>query len=539
MSPDAMLEALHFLRPAWLWALAALPLLALAWYRRSARRNPWRDAVDAHLLPYLLEDAPRDRAGRFLSTLLAVLAMAAALVALAGPSWQRGPQPLWQVRTPLVIALDLSASILAADLPPTRLAQARAKLAALLDERAGGQVGMLVYAEDAYVVAPLTDDAANVALFLEALEPGIMPGDAQAPARAERAIARARDLLQQAGFDHGDILLLAGDVGDDAIAAAREARADGFPVSVLGLGTAAGAPWRDGSGAIRQARLEADALQALAEAGGGRFAALAPGRADLDSLGVLDPRPAGAHGADGGSAQVWRDQGYWLLLPLLLLVPFAFRRGGALALVAACLLFPWQPARAREAGDWWHRPDQQVHARAQAGARAYREGDFAQALQAWHGLPGADAAYNRGNALAKQGRFADAIAAYDRALQLQPGMADAIANREAVRKAMERQPPAAGQGEKKGPQDTGKQDARQQADADAAQRERMQQAMKQPQARQDAEAQAQARAPGETPHEQEQRLATEAWLRRVPDDPGGLLRARFQLEYRRRREQGR
>src|SRR5690606_5059755 len=168
MSPGAIaqaFQALHFLRPQWLWALLALPLLAWAWRRHRARRGAWREAVDAHLLPHLLERGEGRRGIAALGALL--LGFAVAVLALAGPSWRQGEQPLLQGEAPLVVVLEMSGAMLAADLPPSRLLQARAKLATLLERRSGGQVGLVVYADDAYTVAPLTRDAANVALFLD------------------------------------------------------------------------------------------------------------------------------------------------------------------------------------------------------------------------------------------------------------------------------------------------------------------------------------------------------------------------------------
>ena len=558
MTFAGFLDALHFLRPQWLWALAVLPLLAWAWRRRSGGREPWRGAVDPHLLPHLLERAPRERWRQGWPWLLACVAAALAVLALAGPSWQRGPQPLWQPRAPLVVALDLSGSTAASDLPPSRLAQARARLAELFERRAGGDVGMLVYAEEPFVVAPLTSDARNVALFLDALSPDIMPGDVDAPARADRAIRMAADLLRQAGFSHGDILLLAGAVQVEAEDAARDAAASGYRVSVLGMGSAAGAAWRDSSGGIRHAALDEASLRALAAAGNGGYAPLA-GADPLAALRLLEPRAGSGGESAGGTASAWRDQGYWLLLPLLLLVALAFRRGGALALLAMCLLLPWQPAAAAAPVDLWQRSDQQAHARLEQGAQAYRNGDYGAALEAWQDLRGADAAYNRGNALARQGRYEEALEAYDRALQLQPGMADAIANREAVRKAMRERPEQDGEGQQRSqskpdqdgkprqtPGEPGEQpgqapqpDTRPraaQSEADAAQRERMREAM-QPgkEGKEDRQGQQQPGERSESDAEREQRLANEAWLRRVPDDPGGLLRARFQLEYQRRK----
>src|SRR5678815_951409 len=117
--------SLHWLRPQCLWLLAGLPLLAWWWRGQWRQRNAWRDAVDPHLLPHLLDGTPPLRNMR--GPWLALLGTALAIAALAGPSWQRAPQPEWQNRAPLVIAVDLSTAVLATDLPPSRLLQARAK----------------------------------------------------------------------------------------------------------------------------------------------------------------------------------------------------------------------------------------------------------------------------------------------------------------------------------------------------------------------------------------------------------------------------
>ena len=581
---------LHFLRPAWLWALLALPALGWWWHRRRVHASPWRTTVDPHLLPHLL-DAGTGRRG-VAGALAAACAYAIAVVALAGPAWQQVAQPTWQAPAPLVVALDLSSAASAPDLPPSRLLQARAKLDALFDERAGGQVGLVAYAGDAFTVAPLTDDAANVALFLDALDPTVMPVDGQ---RADRAIEWSAQLLRQAGFDHGDILLLTDHADADAVAAATASRADGYRVSALGLGTPAGAAYRTRAGAIAHARLDAGSLQALAGAGGGGYASLARDLSDLRALDVLDPRMAGVDGAAGEArARHWQDGGFWLLVPLMLLALLAFRRGGAVAAVLLLAWLPVRPAAAFELADLWARPDQQAHERLVRGAEAYRAGQYDRAADAWRGLPGADAQYNLGNALAKAGRYRDAIDAYDAALAREPGMEDAVANRAAVQALLDRMPPGEG-GEPEGddggeggdgaagppsggdpangsgdpsasgegnadapretpgqsgsqgrdeapPSETGPSDAEAQRAADAAQRERMARAL---QAQEEAEGQDSGQAgseqdapPGETPAERERRIANEAWLQRVPDDPGGLLRRKFALEYQRRQMEG-
>src|SRR5690606_31313387 len=206
----------------WLWALAVLPLLGVAWWRRRSRRQGWRGAVDPHLLAHLLERSG-GRGGRTLSW-VAALAVAIATLALAGPSWRQVAQPLWQGSAPLVVAMELSPAMLAGDLPPSRLARAREKLSTLLAGREGGQVGLVVYAGDAFTVAPLTDDPGNVAVFLDSLHPDVMPVPGQ---MASRGIEHAQRLLRQAGFDRGRILLLATAPDQGAAAAAAAARSAG------------------------------------------------------------------------------------------------------------------------------------------------------------------------------------------------------------------------------------------------------------------------------------------------------------------------
>ncbi|MFT3755020.1 MAG: VWA domain-containing protein [Pseudoxanthomonas sp.] len=579
------LPIVHFLRPHWLWALLALPLLWWLWRMRRRRANVWHEAVDAHLLPHLLEPGRGVRVAPWLG----LLGYALAILALAGPSWRQGEQALWQAQAPLVVALDLSSASSAADLPPSRLLRARSKLAALLRERRGGQVALVVYAGDAFTVAPLTDDAGNVALFIDALEPAVMPVDGQ---DAARAIDLSAKLLRQAGFSHGDVLLLADHADAAARDAARKAASEGFRVSAIGMGTAAGAAYRAPEGAILRARLDAASLRSLVAAGGGDYAAMTTDDGDLHALGVLDPQQAGAQAARGETRLAWRDEGYWLLLPLMLLGLLAFRRGGALAAVALCVLLPLaSPAQAAEDG-WWWRPDQQQQRRIAQGVDAYRKGDFATAEQGFAGIDSADAQYNLGNALARQGRFDEAIAAYDAALRQQPGMEDAIANRKVVEEARKQQKQngdggnsqqnrkqdssdknnssqgqnqqgngqrepqqdksqqqdsqdkpdkdAAGNPDKQPPEQS--QNAQDQQAADAAQRERMREAMQQAQAEKQGKAEENANrqgTPTETAEQRERRQATEAWLRRVPDEPGGLLRSKFRLEYERRQREGR
>lgn len=592
----------RFLRPMWLAALVAVPVLVWWLRRRRLDRNVWRAAVDPHLLPHLIDGAGGAR-GVAWTPLAMGLACALAVLAMAGPSWRSLPQPLWQDRAPLVVAVDLSEATLATDLPPSRLLQMRAKLTRILRAHPGGQIALVAFADDAYIVSPLTDDAANIELFVESLSPDVMPDDGHRP---ELAIRESALLLERAGLRRGDILLVTHRATSASRRAAAEARGDGFRVSVLGMGTPEGGPFLDRRGRESRSRLEPSGLRAVADAGGGRYVQASMDDADLRELAQSndgDVGQADASGARRGALAL--DEGFWLLPPLLLLALFAFRRGVfVVALLAICL--PWRMALADDGAG----AASMAHARLRDGVAAYRERDYAGALRAWKDLPSADAAYNRGNALARQGRYDDAIAEYDKALRLQPGMADAVENRRIVDDARKRrapprqgdpqengqarrsppQPGGNGQGDaqdnpsKHPPQDgqpqagpatparpgartqgvpqpaqgasrpgdpppepredaadaDGDADVEAQRKADAAQRERMRGARAFPEIPSKPATGSGAVVPAaKKPASKDERarmrmLANDVWLRRVPDDPGGLLREKFALEKRRR-----
>jgi Ca-activated chloride channel family protein len=446
---SAMLQQFHFLRPWWLVALALLPLLSWFGVRRNAAQLELSRLVDAALLPHLL----RGRAGnRSLPLWLFALGWMFCTLALAGPTWNRINQPLYASRPAQVVAISLSQHMLARDVAPSRLDRARYKVRDLLASNHDGLNALIGYAGEAFVVAPLTSDASSLNDLLDALAPDTMPLDGD---NAALAIERGVALIHDAKASGGSLVLITDQADTAADAAARKANIAGVHVSVLGVGTTQGGPvplsdggfLRDAQGGMTLVRRDDAALSALATAGGGSYVAMTTDHHDIDML-HAQLRDAPTVAAAGQIGDEWQDRGPWLLLPLLLIVALAFRRGWLLLLPLVVL--PLLPATA-EATTWrdlWQRPDQQTaqalrqgrakqaqqlaHDPAWRGAAAYRAGDYAAAAQALQQASGGDAAYNLGNTLARQGQYQQAIEAYDHALKLDPGNADAKANRKAV-----------------------------------------------------------------------------------------------------------
>jgi len=455
-----MIEALrqfHFLQPMWLFALAALPLLLWLGARGSAAEQELSRLVDAELLPHLLHGRASNRRLPFglfaLGWLLGVLA-------LAGPTWSRIAQPLYTDRPAQVVAISLSQSMLARDVAPSRIDRARYKAHDLLTSNSDGLNALIGYAGESFVVAPLTSDAHSLNELLDAMAPNTMPVDGN---NAAQAIAQAVALIHDTKADAGSLVLLTDTADATAQEAARKALAAGVHVSVLGVGTTQGGPvplgdgsfLHDAQGNLALARRDDAALGALAAAGGGAYVPMSDDGRDIAALHAqLQP----AHQATvmaGQQGDEWQDRGPWLLLPLLLIAALAFRRGWLLLLPLVLLPFVPSPARAADWHDWWQRPDQQAASALRAGQAAqaqqlardpswrgaaeYRAGDYAAAAQSLQQAKGADAPYNLGNALAKQGKYPEAIKAYDCALQLNPKNDDARANRKAVEDAMRKQ----------------------------------------------------------------------------------------------------
>lgn len=482
------LTTFHFLRPLWLLAVLPAVLIWLGLRRAQQSSNQWSGQCDSHLLPHLLV-ASAGQTSRAPLTLL-LIAWIIAAVAAAGPTWTQLPQPVFRAQATRVIVLDLSRSMDAADVAPNRVSRAKFKALDLLRASREGQTAMVVFAGEAYVLSPLTNDAETIAALVPVLGTELMPAQGS---RVDLALQETLRVLNQAGAPSADVILIS-DGADPAPAAAEAARAlrdAGHRLSVLSVGSADGAPiplpnggfLKDSNGAIVIAQVRQDDLSALAAQGGGVFRVLTPDNHDIDA--ILNATQT----ADGRlqAAQQhlrftdsWRDEGPWLVLLLLPFAALAFRRGWVAAIAVVAILPLPRPAMALDWQSLWLRDDQRAaqavaqgdaeqaieYARDPAwqGTAYYQMGDYAHAEEAFAAMEHADGRYNLGNALARQGKYQEALAAYQDALSRDPHHEDALFNRQIIEQLLKNEnsnspqsSPSGGDSDKTGNQSKGQQ----------------------------------------------------------------------------------
>jgi Ca-activated chloride channel family protein len=598
------LAEFHFIRPYWLLAIIPFVVIVVLMLRNKLSQGNWSAVCDAELLPYLLQEKVVNQSRWALTT--GAIATLLVIAALAGPTWQRLPSPVFRNESALVIALDLSRSMDAEDIKPSRLIRARYKIADILKQRKDGQTALLVYSGDAFTVTPLTNDTQTIDSQLSALTTDIMPSEGN---NTQFVLEKAVELFKQAGMQKGQILLVTDGVsGDKALDAVKAL--DGYTLSILGVGTTDGAPialpeggfLKDEQGTIVIPKLNAGDLAKLAQAGKGVYQTITANDADIKTLLANIDEPVQQEGKENKNLLLdqWEDKGPWLLLLVLPLAALSFRKG--LLCFALLLLLPLpKNSYAFEWQDLWQNKDQQAQQAYKnnqfeqaaklfenpdwKAAAYYKAGEYDKALDSLKINQTALSAYNQGNALAQSGQLEEAIKAYEKALKRNPDDDDAKYNKELVEKELEKQKQEQKQQQQDKKQDDkqkqSKEDSEQKKEGDKSEKseeqkkseqkpeqteekksqqqqadeqksdENKEQQNKPEEKKQDTDKAQQAeqkndegkdkeqpkQVPANAQPSNEEQQANEQWLKRIPDDPAGLLKRKFKYQYGQRGRQ--
>ena len=490
------LNQFHFLRPKLFIALVPLMLLVLLIRKTTAKQSGWQSVIPSHLYQYMV--IGKNEMGAKPPMWMLALVWIISVIALAGPTWERLPQPVYQLKMGHVIVIDMSLSMRATDMTPDRLTRAKYKAIDLVNAIGEGEMGLVAYAGDAFVISPLTEDAGNITTLIPSLSPEIMPVPGSDPLLG---IESASELLTNAGYNSGMIYWITDGIELEQQQELQEYVASiPFTVNALTVGTSEGAPIRqqsgellkDFTGSIVIPKLNEGAVKGVVKTSGGRFESFTSNDTDIDALAsvsLLDKSDSEENEEESNlQGDQWKEVGPYLLLILLPFAAFAFKRG-LVFIVLVGLLSPSMiknahalqraqpseiagtsqdidaPESAKEMANkpdslsWWQTPfmndNQEALNSYQRGkykdavnqfnddtwkaSSLYKSGDYESALNAFKSIPGPESLYNQGNALAKLGKLEDAINKYDQALSEAPDFDDARTNKKIVEDLLKQQ----------------------------------------------------------------------------------------------------
>ncbi|MFM7203546.1 MAG: VWA domain-containing protein [Myxococcota bacterium] len=441
--------------PSYLLLLWIVPALA-AFYLWAFRE---RDRLMAEFasLPMLAKLIPQVQRGRQrVKAALLTTAVVFALLSVARPQWGFKWEEITRQGVDILVAVDVSQSMMATDVSPNRVVAARRELTDLLGKLQGDRIGLIAFAGTAFVQCPLTLDYGAFGMFLDYLSPDLIPVQGTS---LTQAIKLAREsFLKSQSTSKALILITDGeDHEGDPLAAAKEAKEAGIQIYTIGIGAQEGAPipapdgsgfLRDDNGQLAMTRLDEETLKKIAVETGGAYVRSTSGDMDLDSI-YLQGIRGSLKAADLTSTRQkrWEERFQWpltLAVLLILLEPLLSERGarrhregkgplntgssqmpsvtsprltprsagtvGLLLLLAGLCSLP-TPAQAG-----WLREDN-----IEEGLEAYQRHDFETALQKFTDAklehpddPLLD--YNLGNTYYKTRRFEEAAASFQSVL---------------------------------------------------------------------------------------------------------------------------
>lgn len=269
---------MKFANPEYFYLLIILPVvLGIYYYSNYRRLKRLKEYGDPELLSRLMPDVSDYRPG--IKFYLSFFALALMIVVLARPQFGSRKETVTRQGIETVIALDISNSMLAEDIAPNRLEKAKNMISKLIDKFENDKVGLIVFAGDAFVQLPITNDFISAKMFLESISPSLI-------SRQGTDIGAAINLAMKSftpNEEVGKAIIVITD-GENheggAEEAAKQASDKGMAVYIMGIGTTDGAPIptgnaneyrKDREGNVVMTRLNEDMSQRIAAAGNGAY----------------------------------------------------------------------------------------------------------------------------------------------------------------------------------------------------------------------------------------------------------------------------
>ena len=270
----------RFGHPEYLYLLVMIPVLAfLQLYFQVQRKKKLQKFGNTDLLNHLMPDVSFIRPA--VKFYLLLLAIAVIIVTLASPQFGTKLETVKRKGIELIIALDVSNSMNATDVEPSRLDRAKLAIERLTGKLINDRIGLIVFAGEAYVQLPITTDYASARLFLSSINTNMVPTQGTAIGSAIRLAANS--FSQQEDINRAIVVITDGENHEnDAIEAAKAAREEGIQVYTVGMGSPDGAPipispdnrskfMKDRDGNVIITKMNTNLLNQIAQAGNGEY----------------------------------------------------------------------------------------------------------------------------------------------------------------------------------------------------------------------------------------------------------------------------
>ncbi len=287
------MQLFRFANPEFLYLLLILPVLAgLFIVNRVRSRNAMRKLGDTALISRLMPELSGTRP--VLKFILVLAGISAIIIVIARPQYGSKLEEVRKQGVEVIIALDVSNSMLAEDIQPDRLTRAKQAISRLVDNLSNDKIGLIVFAGDAYTQIPITTDYISAKMFLSTIGPDMVPKQGTAIGAAIKLAAKS--FTPGEGKSRAIIIITDGENHeDDPLAEAEEAAKAGIVIHAIGIGSSEGVPipvstggrkdyLKDQDGTTVITRLDEEILKKIAVTGGGNYIRASSSSIGLDEI---------------------------------------------------------------------------------------------------------------------------------------------------------------------------------------------------------------------------------------------------------------
>ncbi len=435
-------EEFHFLRTDFIWVAIPVSIVILLGILLYRNPNSWRKHVAKHLQPYVIQKGTAWKSR--LIHLSVIVMFAIGFVGFLGPSWDEIKTPVKKIESQLIIALDLSQSMLAKDISPTRLERAKFKVYDLLNANPRAETTLLVFAGSTHTAIPFTTDYKIIKDQLDGLKPSMMP----IKGTEFGVLFNKIDTLFNDNKAEGKILLITDDLADisieevSAFIQQNNARLYIYPFATQ---SGVAVPYYK-----ENSSLNLEKLNSLTSMENVDLLEMTLDDSDVKDLAKVISDELVFEDKQDAEEENWQDNGYWLLFPLAFLFLFSFRKGWSLNLVLIAVVFGScsDQDKIRSSGftfnDLWYTQEYQAQKEFDAknyigaatkfndpmrkGVSYFKAGDFLSAQTAFAQDTTVSGLYNFGLTYAKLGQLEESQAIFEKVLQKDPSNQNANSN---------------------------------------------------------------------------------------------------------------